>query len=193
MRRILVYCGANVGTNPIYAETAIELGKTFVGKNIRLIYGGGNVGLMGELSRAVMDNGGKATGVIPDFLVKMEVANPNLTEMITVETMHQRKAKMVELCEGVITLPGGFGSMDELFEMLTWAQLGLHQKPIGILNVNGFYDHLINQIDFMVVEGFLRKENRELLVVDDTIEGLLQQMEDFKPHYHLKWLEKSKV
>jgi len=123
----------------------------------------------------------------------MEVANPNLTEMIVVETMHQRKAKMEEISDGIITLPGGFGSMDELFEILTWGQLGLHQKPVGILNVNGFYDHLLKQMDVMVEEGFLKKQNRDLVVVDENIDQLLEKMENYAPKYAEKWLKKEQL
>jgi uncharacterized protein (TIGR00730 family) len=123
----------------------------------------------------------------------MEVANPNLTKMIVVETMHQRKAKMEEISDGIITMPGGFGTMDELFEILTWGQLGLHQKPVGILNVNGFYDHLLKQMDVMVEEGFLKKENRDLLVVDENIDHLLVKMENYTPKYAEKWLKKEQL
>ena len=193
MNSILVYCGANTGNKEIYVETAKNLGLALNKKNITLIYGAGNVGLMGVISRTVMENGGKAIGVIPDFLVKMEVANPNLTEMIVVETMHQRKAKMEEISDGIITMPGGFGSMDELFEILTWGQLGLHQKPVGILNVNGFYDHLLKQMDVMVEEGFLKKQNRELVVVDENIDQLLEKMENYIPIYAEKWLRKEQL
>ena len=193
MNSILVYCGANTGNKAFYTDAAQELASAINKRKITLIYGAGNVGLMGVLSRAVMENGGRAIGVIPDFLVKMEVANPNLTEMIVVETMHQRKSKMEELADAIITMPGGFGSMDELFEILTWGQLGLHQKPVGILNTNGFYDFLLKQMDVMVEEGFLKKENRDLLVVDETVEGLLLKMENFKPKYVEKWLKKDQI
>ncbi len=194
MKAILVYCGANSGNNPIYKETAKNLGLLFVKKGIRLIYGGGSLGLMGEISTTVMDNGGEATGIIPHFLDKLEVGNPNLTEVIKVETMHQRKALMEELCDAIITIPGGYGSMDELFEIMSWSQLGLHNKPIGLLNINHFYDHLIQQLDVMVEEGFLRTENRKLLIVDETIYGLLSKMEAFVPIQNTpKWLDKSGI
>lgn len=193
MKSILVYCGANTGNKDIYIETAKNLGMELAKRDLTLIYGAGNVGLMGVISRTVMENGGKAIGVIPDFLVKMEVANPNLTEMIVVETMHQRKAKMEEISDAVITMPGGFGSMDELFEILTWGQLGLHQKPVGILNTNGFYDHLLKQMDVMVAEGFLKKQNRDLVVVDENIDNLLEKLENFKPNFTEKWLKKEQV
>jgi len=193
MNSILVYCGANSGNKKIYSETAKELGLALNKRNITLIYGAGNVGLMGVISRAVMENGGKAVGVIPDFLVKMEVANPNLSETIIVETMHQRKAKMEEISDAIITMPGGFGSMDELFEILTWSQLGLHQKPIGVLNVNGFYDNLLKQMDIMVEEGFLKKENRDLVLVDKSVDGLLEKIQNYIPQYSEKWLNKEQL
>lgn len=189
MNAILVYCGANAGTKAIYKETAETVGKTFAHKNIRLIYGGGSVGLMGIIADAVLANGGAATGVIPHFLDKMEVGHKSLTEIHKVDTMHQRKALMEELCDAIITLPGGYGSMDELFEILSWAQLGLHSKPIGVLNVNGFYDHLLKQLDVMVEEGFLKPQNRNLVLVADNIEDLLEKLNNFKPEFHRKWLD----
>ena len=194
MKAILVYCGANSGNNPIYKETAKNLGLIFVKKGIRLIYGGGSLGLMGEISTTVMENGGESTGIIPHFLDKLEVGNPNLTEVIKVDTMHQRKALMEELCDAIITIPGGYGSMDELFEIMSWSQLGLHNKPVGLLNVNHFYDHLIQQLDVMVEEGFLRAENRALLIIDETIDGLLSKLEAFVPIQNTpKWLDKSGI
>jgi uncharacterized protein (TIGR00730 family) len=194
MKSILVYCGANTGNKPIYKETARALGLAFVQQGIRLVYGGGSLGLMGEISTTMMDHGGEVVGIIPHFLDKMEVGNPNLTEVIKVDTMHQRKALMEEKCDGIITLPGGFGSMDELFEILSWAQLGLHNKPVGLLNVNHFYDSLLQQLDVMVEEGFLRAENQSLLLVDDTIEGLITKMEAFAPTENTpKWLDKSGI
>ena len=193
MKSVLVYCGANPGNKDIYKETAVLLGLELVKRTARLIYGGGSLGLMGVISTTVMENGGEVTGIIPNFLDKMEVGNPNLTEVVKVDTMHQRKALMEEKCEGIITLPGGYGSMDEIFEILSWAQLGLHAKPVGILNINGFYDYLILQLDKMVEEGFLRPENRSLLLVDSTIDGLFSKMEAFKPKYHEKWLDKDKI
>lgn len=191
MKSILVYCGANVGKNPAFKEAAETLGAKFAKDNITLVYGAGSVGLMGVVADAVLANGGKVTGVIPDFLVKMEVGHKGLSEIHVVESMHERKALMEKLCDGIITLPGGYGSIDELFEILTWAQLGLHQKPIGILNVNGFYDFLLKQLEVMVHEGFLKQESRALLLVSDNIDDLLQQMADFQPTPHHKWLKRG--
>lgn len=193
MKSILVYCGANSGTSPIYKQTAIDLGKIMAERNIRLVYGGGSVGLMGTIADAVLENGGDVVGIIPHFLDKMEVGHKNLPEIHKVDTMHQRKAMMEQMCDGIITLPGGYGSMDELFEILSWSQLGLHQKPIGLLNVNGFYDYLLLQLDKMVTEGFLKQPNRDLLIVSDNIEDLLLKMEDFKPSHHTKWMTIEQV
>lgn len=191
MKSILVYCGANSGKNPAFKEAAEALGARFAKDNIRLIYGAGSVGLMGVIADAVLANGGQVTGVIPDFLVKMEVGHRGLTEIHVVESMHERKALMEKLCDGIITLPGGFGSIDELFEILTWAQLGLHQKPIGILNVNGFYDFLLKQLEVMVQEGFLKLESHDLLLVADNIDDLLEKMKNFQPTTHHKWLKRG--
>jgi uncharacterized protein (TIGR00730 family) len=193
MKSILVYCGANIGLKPIYKEIAEKLGKTLAINKLRLVYGGGSVGLMGTIADAVLANGGDIVGVIPNFLDRLEVGHKSLPEMHKVETMHERKALMEQLCDGIITLPGGYGSMDELFEILSWAQLGLHQKPVGLLNVNGFYDHILLQLDKMVEEGFLRHENRNLLIVASEIEDLLEKMSNFKAEYHKKWMVSSEI
>ena len=191
MKNILVYCGANIGTNVMYREAATELGKTLATKQINLIYGGGSVGLMGVVADAVMANGGHVVGVIPHFLDQLEVGHKSLPELHKVESMHERKALMEKLCDGIITLPGGYGSIDELFEILTWAQLGLHKKPIAILNVNGFYDFLLKQLDVMVQEGFLRQETRDFLLVSDNVDELLIKMSEFQPTYIPKWLTRE--
>ncbi|MGA0560416.1 TIGR00730 family Rossman fold protein [Larkinella sp. VNQ87] len=179
MKSIVVYCGSSPGTNPIYKEVARELGEKFAKKNIRLIYGGGNLGLMGTVADAVLTNGGQVTGVIPNFLAALEVAHQTLTELHFVETMHERKFKMVQFARGVIALPGGYGTMDELFEILAWRQLKLYDGPIGVLNVNGFYDLMLQQLDRMVDDGFLKAENRELLIVSDSIDELLMKIEGY--------------
>jgi uncharacterized protein (TIGR00730 family) len=179
MKSIVVYCGSNPGSNPVYKEVARELGEKFAEREIRLIYGGGNMGLMGAVADAVMKNGGQVTGVIPNFLAELEVAHETLTELHFVETMHERKFKMVQFAKGVIALPGGYGTFDELFEILAWRQLRLYEGPVGVLNVNGFYDLLLQQMDRMVSDGFLRAENRELLIVSDSIDELLAKIEEF--------------
>ena len=191
IRRISVFCGSSRGTERIFEEQAYELGKTLAVQNIELVYGGANVGLMGTVANGVMENGGKAIGVLPAFLKKVEIANLNLTELVMVDTMHQRKAKMNELSDGVIALPGGFGTLEEFFEMLTWAQLGLHRKPVALLNVDGFYDALLALVDTMVDRGFLRKENREMLLVSDNIEDLLDKMRKYEAPSVGKWLNSA--
>ncbi|SEJ15155.1 hypothetical protein SAMN04487995_3486 [Dyadobacter koreensis] len=187
MQSIVVYCGSNFGNKPVYSESAYELGIALAKNNIKLIYGGGNMGLMGRVSDGAMDNNGSATGIIPNFLAKLEVAQKTLTELHFVETMHERKAKMVSLSDGVIALPGGFGTLDELFEILTWSQLKIFHGPIGLLNINGFYDHLIAHLDKTVEEGFLHIENRDLLIVADNAAELLEKMQA----YHLSEKENN--
>lgn len=180
MQSIVVYCGSNPGKKPVYAETAYALGAELAKRNIRLIYGGGNMGLMGRVADGAIENNGLVTGIIPNFLAKLEVAHKTLTEIHFTETMHERKAKMVSLTDGIIALPGGYGTFDELFEILTWSQLKIFKGPVGLLNVNGFYDLLLLQLDKMVEEGFLHPDNQKLLMVDDNVVGLLEKMEAFR-------------
>lgn len=191
MKSIAVFCGANAGTRPIFRDTCVRLGQLFASKNIRLVYGGGSVGLMNIMANAVLDAGGTVTGVIPTFLAEKEVANEQVTELIKVASMHERKTIMYERSEGVITLPGGFGTMDELCEMLTWSQLGLHNKPIGILNVDGYYNGLIQLFDSMVKEGFLKQENRSLALFSDSIDELIPLMENIRPLNRDQWMSKT--
>ncbi|ACT95319.1 LOG family protein [Dyadobacter fermentans] len=180
MHSIVVYCGSNPGKKALYAEAAYAIGKALAERNIKLIYGGGNLGLMGRVADGAMDQGGFVTGIIPNFLAKLEVAHKTLSELHFVETMHERKAKMVSMSDGVIALPGGYGTLDELFEILTWAQLRIFHGPVGLLNVNGFYDLLLLQLDKMVEEGFLRPDTRQLLVVSDEPAALLAKMEAYR-------------
>lgn len=179
MQSIVVYCASSPGNNPLYREVAVELGEKMVLRNLRLIYGGGNGGLMGTVANTVLENGGQVTGVIPNFLADLEVAHRTLTELHFVETMHERKFKMVSLAKGVITLPGGYGTFDELFEILAWRQLKLYDGPIAVLNVNGYYDLMLQQLDRCVEDGFLRAENRKLLIVADTVDTVLTEIEAF--------------
>jgi uncharacterized protein (TIGR00730 family) len=176
IKRITVFCGSSFGKEAVYEKQAYELGETLAKQNIGLVYGGANVGLMGTVANGVIENNGEAIGVLPHFLKGKEIAHESLTELILVDTMHERKAKMNELSDGVITLPGGFGTLEELFEMLTWAQLGLHQKPIGILNINGFYNELLAFVQTMVSKGFLKEINQEMLLTSDSIDELLDMM-----------------
>jgi uncharacterized protein (TIGR00730 family) len=193
MKRITVFCGSSFGTEEIYKEQATLLGKTLAQQNIELVYGGANVGLMGAVADGVLNEGGKAIGVLPNFLRSKEIAHLGLTELILVESMHERKTKMDELCDGVIALPGGFGTLEELFEMLTWAQLGLHKKPIAILNINGFYDSLIELTKVMVEKGLLKDVNQQMLLVSDNIDDLLNQMKNYVPPTVGKWIEKKEL
>ena len=193
MKRITVFCASSFGTEKIYEEQAIALGKTLAEQNIELVYGGANVGLMGAVADGALNAGGNGTGALPNFLRSKEIAHLHLTELILVESMHERKTKMNDLCDGVIALPGGFGTLEELFEMLTWAQLGLHKKPIGILNINGFYDALITLLQTMTEKGLLKEINREMLLVSDNIDDLLQKMKNYVAPTVGKWIDKKNV
>ena len=193
MQAITIYCGANTGSHPAYREAATALGKYMAEHQYTVVYGGGSVGLMGVVADAALAHGGEVIGVIPHFLDRMEVGHKNLTEMIKVETMHARKAIMEHQSDAFITLPGGYGSLDEVFEILTWAQSGLHTKPIGLLNVRGYYDLLIQQLDHMVAEGFLRPENRDLLVVGNSLEELFEKLQNYAPDRRTKWMDTSGI
>lgn len=193
MKRITVFCGSSNGSDEIYKSQATQLGKTLAKQNIELVYGGANVGLMGAVADGVLNEGGKVIGVLPHFLKSKEIAHEGLTELILVESMHERKTKMNDLCNGVIALPGGFGTLEEFFEMLTWAQLGLHKKPIAILNVDGFYDSLITFIQTMVDKGFLKEINQQMVLVSDNSEDLLEKMKNYIAPSVGKWIDKEKV
>lgn len=188
MKKIAVYCGSSAGPNEIYKTQAAQLGRYLAEIGIHVIFGGGKIGMMGILADAALEAGGEVTGVIPGFLHVKEVAHSDLTELITVKTMHQRKALIEQMCDAAIALPGGFGTLDELFEMLTWGQLGLHDKPVGILNTNGFYDQILAAVDRMVEEGFLKDLNRDMLLVSEHIEELLERMQNFAPPRVRKWI-----
>ncbi|TDE00646.1 TIGR00730 family Rossman fold protein [Flavobacterium sandaracinum] len=191
MKRITVFCGSSMGTEEVFQSQATLLGQTLAKQNIELVYGGANIGLMGAVADGVLSEGGKVIGVIPFFLQSKEIAHTNLTELIIVDTMHERKTKMNALCDGVIAMPGGFGTLEELFEMLTWAQLGLHKKPIGLLNTNGFYDALIVLIQTMVEKGLLKAVNQQMLLVSDNINELLHNMKNYKAPVVTKWINKE--
>jgi uncharacterized protein (TIGR00730 family) len=187
MKRIAVYCGSNKGTHPEYAAAAQELGALFAREKIELVYGGGMVGLMGLLADAVLKYGGHVIGVIPEKLVIKEIVHDKLPDLRVVKTMHERKALMAELSDGFIALPGGFGTFEEFFEVLTWGRLGWHQKPIGLLNVTGFYSPLVQFLDHTTAEGFIRPKHRELVIIESEAEKILQRMRDFRPPTEVKW------
>ncbi|MFN8672296.1 MAG: TIGR00730 family Rossman fold protein [Candidatus Sericytochromatia bacterium] len=193
MKKVVVFCGSSSGTNKIYEDQAILLGQELAKRNIDLVYGGASVGLMGAVANGVLEQGGKVIGVLPKFLEAKEIAHNHLTELILVDSMHERKAKMNELSDGIIALPGGFGTLEELFEMLTWAQLGLHQKPIAILDINNFYTSLSNFIQNMVDNGFLKEINQKMLLVSNDISDLLNKMENYEPPLLDKWITKEKI
>lgn len=188
MKRIAVFCGSSTGYNGIYRNQAEMLGKILAKKEIKLIYGGGKVGLMGVLANAALEAGGEVTGVIPDFMKPWEVAHDTLTELIHVETMHERKALIHKMSDAAIALPGGFGTLEELFEMLTWGQLGLHQKPVGLLNINGYFSSVVETIENMVREGFLKEVNRDMVLISKDIEALLEKMECYHAPSVRKWI-----
>jgi uncharacterized protein (TIGR00730 family) len=191
MKRITVFCGSSFGNEKEYENKAFQLGEIMANNDIELVYGGAKVGLMGAVADGIIYRNGKAIGVLPSFLSNKEIAHENLTELIIVESMHERKTKMNELCDGVIALPGGFGTLEEFFEMLTWGQLGLHKKPIGILNVGGFYDLLIQFVENMVEKGFLKKMNQEMIIVSDNAEELLNKMKNYIAPEVGKWIQKG--
>ncbi|GAA4158864.1 TIGR00730 family Rossman fold protein [Chryseobacterium ginsenosidimutans] len=193
MKSITVFCGSSFGSDSIFEEQATLLGQTLAKQNIQLVYGGSNTGLMKAVADGALDAGGKVTGILPHFLQSKEIAHKQLTELILVETMHERKTKMSELCDGVIVLPGGYGTMEEFFEMITWAQLGLHKKPIAILNIDGFYDDLIRLVQTMVDKGFLKQINRDMLLISDHIDELLEKMRNYEAPNVGKWISKEEL
>ena len=193
MKSISVFCGSSEGNDNYIIDQSYSLGVEFAKNDITLVYGAARIGVMGQVAKGVIDNNGKTIGVIPEFLKLKEVYHRNLSELIVTENMHQRKVIMYEKSDGFIILPGGFGTMDEFFEITTWGQLGLHSKPIGILNLNGFYDDLIALAFTMIKKGFLKQSNFEAVVIDTTIKGLLDKMNNYKALSFPKWLNKEQI
>jgi uncharacterized protein (TIGR00730 family) len=181
MKRIAVYCGSATPADQRFIESARAVGTAFAARGIGLVYGGGKLGLMGAVADAALADGGEVIGVIPRALVEAEVAHQGLSELHVVETMHERKAAFTDLSDGFITLPGGTGTMDELWEAMSWAQLGYHAKPVGLLNVNGYYDGLLAFVDTMAAEGFLRPAHRGILIAENALDRLLARMAAFEP------------
>jgi len=195
MKRICVYCGSAVGSRPEYTEAARVLGKALAERNLGLVFGGGRIGMMGVLARTVLEQGGEVIGVIPRALHEMELALEEVTDLRIVRDMHERKALMAELADAFIALPGGFGTMEELFEILTWAQLALHTKPAGVLNVGAYFDPLIRFVEHATTEGFIDAAHRDLLLVDANAEGLLRQLMAYEPPQMDKaeWILRAKL
>lgn len=193
LKTICVFCGSSSGNDLAITDAAEKLGKVFATRNITLVYGAAKIGVMGTIAKSVLDNNGKVIGIIPEFLKMKEVVHLGLTELVTTQNMHERKLKMQEASDGFIALPGGMGTLEELFEIITWLQLGLHQKPIGLLNINGFYNDLIKLLENMVRKGFLSIDNYQLLLVDSNPEQLLKKMAEFKRPDLPKWLSEDRA
>ncbi len=191
MNSVAVYCGSSAGANPAFVLQAQALGAALAVQNLTLVYGGGRVGLMGALADAVLAHGGRVVGVIPTFLADKELAHKGCTELHVVGSMHERKLLMADRADAFIAMPGGYGTLEELFEVLTWGQLGLHRKPVGVLNVAGFYDHLLGALDRMRDDQLLRPENRNALLQDDSPAGLLAQLAHYRPAPVAQWLDPS--
>jgi len=191
MERVCVFCGSSAGGRPEYRACAEELGRELVRRKMGLVYGGGNVGLMGAIADAVLAAGGEAIGVIPEHLMSREIGHKGLTELHIVRSMHERKALMADLADAFIALPGGFGTLEELFEILTWSQLGLHRKPCGMLNVLEYYTPLLAMLDHAVNEGFLKPQNRSLVLARQRPDQIIEALEAWQPIHVEKWLDRD--
>lgn len=190
MKRVCVFCGSSVGHRPVHAEAAGQLGRLLAERGQEIVFGAGHIGLMGVVADAALAAGGRVVGVIPQALMDRELAHGKLSELHVVDTMHQRKALMADLSDAFVALPGGYGTLDELFEILTWAQLGIHRKPVGLLNVAGFFDHLLGWMQHAATEGFLKQKHLDLLHVAATVEELLAQLARHQPSPPVtKWAE----
>ena len=188
MQSVCVFCGSNTGSRGLYAEQAAELGQTIAARGLTLVYGGSRLGLMGILADAALAAGGSVIGVIPGALVEREIAHAALTELRQVRSMHERKAMMADLSDGFVALPGGAGTLEEFFEIWTWAQLGHHRKPVGLLNPGGFFDRLLAFLDHVEGERFVRREHRDMLVVDSDPSRLLERFDRYEPPMVEKWI-----
>lgn len=193
MKRICVFCGSSVGGNLLYREAAVALGESLVRRGMGLVYGGGNVGLMGVVANTVLQGGGQVIGVIPKSLATKEVAHFDLEDLRVVDSMHERKAMMADLADGFVALPGGMGTLEELCEILTWGQLGLHEKPCGALNVGNFFDPFLTFLDHAVQEQFLKEKHRRLLLVHETPDQLLDAFDHYVPPKVAKWIDRGET
>lgn len=193
MKNISVFCGSSEGNDQRIIDQSYQLGKTFAEGDITLVYGAAKIGIMGKVAQGVLENNGSVIGVIPHFLETKEIVHEGLSELVVTDNMHDRKVLMYDKSDGFIIIPGGFGTMDEFFEITTWGQLGLHTKPIGILNTSGYYDALIEQCKTMVEKGFLKQENLDAVVIDNNIDGLLDKMKNYIPLPKPKWLNLERL
>ena len=191
MKHLCIFCGSSKGSDPVYEKTAEELAEIIVDEGMTMVYGGGSIGIMGVLADKILSLNGKVIGVIPRFLYDLEVGHDNVTELIIVESMHERKQKMAEISDGFLALPGGFGTLEEMGEILTWIQLKLIRKPIGLLNINGFYDEFLRMLDKMVESGFLKKNNREILLSSKSPEEIITIIKNAPVFEDTKWIEKT--
>jgi uncharacterized protein (TIGR00730 family) len=193
MKSVCVYCGSSPGRQEAYSDAARDLARSLVDRNIRLVYGGASVGIMGLVADTVLQFGGQAVGVIPEALVRREVAHKRLTELHVTQSMHERKMLMAELSDGFIALPGGIGTLEELFEVWTWAQLGLHKKPCGLLNIAGYFDSLTTFLDHAVAEQFVKQPHHSMLLVERDPEALLDRFGSYQPPAVTKWVEEDET
>jgi uncharacterized protein (TIGR00730 family) len=193
VRRVCVFCGSNVGARPVYGELAVALGQEIARRGLGLVYGGGDVGLMGVVADACLDAGGEVVGVMPEALAAKEIAHRGLTELRVVASMHERKAAMADLADGFVALPGGFGTLEEFFEVVTWTQLGVHQKPCGLLDVDGYFGPLLALIERAVADGFIRARHRDLVLTSSEPGDLLDRLEAWVPVGLSKWLDRDET
>jgi uncharacterized protein (TIGR00730 family) len=193
MKSVCVFCGSSTGNDPLYTDAARRMGEAIVRRDLTLVYGGGRIGLMGEIARSVLKNGGRAIGVIPEALLRKELAYDDLTELHVVRTMHERKQMMADLADGFVAMPGGYGTFEEFCEVLTWSQLGIHHKPCALFNVNGYYDGMLALFDHAVAEGFVRPLHRSMVLAAAEPDVLLNAMERYEPPVVEKWLDVSRT
>jgi uncharacterized protein (TIGR00730 family) len=193
VKRVCVFCGSSTGTDPVYREAAREMGVALARRGLGLVFGGGGIGLMGALATAALAEGVEVTGVIPRGLMRKEIAHSGVRDLRVVTSMHERKALMAELADAVVALPGGYGTLEEFCEMVTWAQLGLHQKPCGILNVNGYFQPLLDQLDRLVRDGFLNPVNRSLVLEHPDPHGLLDLLEAYRCPITERWIDREEA
>jgi uncharacterized protein (TIGR00730 family) len=191
MKRLCVYCGSSSGRQPDYARVARQLARAMVSRNIDLVYGGASIGIMGEIANAVLEEGGDVIGIIPKGLFVKEVAHTGITELREVDSMHERKALMADLSDGFIALPGGLGTIEEILEIITWSQLGMHRKPCGLLNVCHYYDKLIDFLDHAVSEQFIKTSHRSTILIDERVDVLLEKFEAYKAPEAGKWINRK--